>query len=93
MDFTSLAEKFGPVTAIAAVVGYTLYRFASWAGEKVVLPITQRHLQFLDKVETGLDRLGAAMDRLARNQQEIADSLPGTPATRTRSKSPAQPTE
>ena len=32
-----------------------LYKLALWMGEKVVMPIQQRHLEFLDKLENGIE--------------------------------------
>ena len=54
-QFIQIAEKFGVSFAFLVFLTWCLYRLAFWFGEKVVMPIQARHLEFLDKLENGIE--------------------------------------
>jgi len=54
-QFIQLIERFGVSFSFLVFLAWCLYRLALWMGEKVVMPIQQRHLEFLDKLENGIE--------------------------------------
>jgi hypothetical protein len=53
--FIQLVEKFGVSFSFLVFLTWCLYRLAFWLGEKVIMPIQERHLEFLDKLENGIE--------------------------------------
>lgn len=54
-QFIQLVERFGVSFSFLVFLAWCLYRLALWMGEKVIMPIQQRHLEFLDKLENGIE--------------------------------------
>ena len=54
-QFIQLVERFGVSFSFLVFLAWCLYRLALWMDEKVVMPIQQRHLEFLDKLENGIE--------------------------------------
>lgn len=54
-QFIQLVERFGVSFSFLVFLAWCLYKLALWMGEKVVMPIQQRHLEFLDKLENGIE--------------------------------------
>ena len=54
-QFIQLVERFGVSFSFLVFLAWCLYRLALWMGEKVVMPIQKRHLEFLDKLENGIE--------------------------------------
>ena len=53
--FTLIIERFGISFTFLMAFVWCLYKSGIWLGEKVVIPLQKRHLQFLDKLEDGID--------------------------------------
>ena len=54
-QFIQLVERFGVSFSFLVFLAWCLYRLALWMGEKVIIPIQERHLEFLDKLENGIE--------------------------------------
>ena len=54
-QFIQLVERFGVSFSFLVFLAWCLYKLALWMGEKVVMPIQQRHLEVLDKLENGIE--------------------------------------
>lgn len=53
--FTLFLERFGISFTFLMAFVWCLYKSGIWLGEKIVIPLQKRHLQFLDKLENGID--------------------------------------
>ena len=78
-DWLNLVEKLGlPVVALFAI-GYSLYNSCRWIGTNILLPIHNRHLIFLDRLETGIEKIVDVQhnqnSQLITLTQKISDSL------------------
>lgn len=78
-DWLSLIEKLGlPVVALVSI-GYALYNSCRWIGTNILLPIHNRHLVFLDRLETGIEKIVDVQhnqnSQLITLTQKISDSL------------------
>lgn len=78
-DWLLLIEKLGlPVVALVSI-GYALYNSCKWMGTNILLPIQQRHLVFLDRLEIGIEKIvdvqGKQNSQLITLTQKISDSF------------------
>ena len=78
-EWLNLVEKLGlPVVALFAI-GYSLYSSCRWIGTNILLPIHNRHLVFLDRLETGIEKIVDVQhnqnSQLITLTQKISDSL------------------
>jgi hypothetical protein len=56
-DWISIVEKFGIPMGILAAFAYFVAQGIKWFGYNVVLPMKDRHMSFLDKMECCLDKI------------------------------------
>ena len=54
-QFIQLVERFGVSFSFLVFFVWCAYKSGMWLGEKVILPMQERHLEFLDKLEAGID--------------------------------------
>ena len=56
-DWLTIIDRLGlPVVALITI-GYGLHNSARWLGNNILMPIHQRHLIFLDRLEAGISRI------------------------------------
>ena len=78
-DWFNLIEKLGlPVVALVSI-GYALYNSCRWIGTNILLPIHNRHLVFLDRLEVGIEKIVDVQhnqnSQIINLTQKISDSL------------------
>ena len=57
IDWLNIVEKFGVPMGILATFAYFVAQSVKWFGYNVVLPMKDRHMSFLDKMECCLDKI------------------------------------
>ena len=57
IDWPNLIDKLGVPVAALAAIGYSIYSTIRWIGNNILMPIHQRHLLFLDRLETSIDKI------------------------------------
>lgn len=57
IDWPNLIDKLGVPVAALAAIGYAIYSTIRWIGNNILIPIHQRHLVFLDRLETSIDKI------------------------------------
>lgn len=65
-SWLQIVEKIGIPMGILAVFSWGFWKSAQWAGTKIILPIHERHMQFLDSLEDTLKMLAGGQDQLAK---------------------------
>lgn len=53
--FITLVERFGVSFSFLVFFVWCAYKSGMWLGEKVILPMQERHIEFLNKLEEGID--------------------------------------
>lgn len=53
----SVAERLGVSFAFLLLILWGGYRLFGWFGNKILLPLQERHIRFLDKLEVGLEKV------------------------------------
>lgn len=64
--FLQIFEKIGIPMGILAVFSWGFWKSAQWCGTRIILPIHERHMQFLDSLEDTLKCLAHGQDQLAK---------------------------
>jgi len=54
-DLILLIERLGVSCSFLIFFVWTTYRAATWLGEKIILPLHERHIKFIDRLEVGLE--------------------------------------
>lgn len=57
IDWPNLIDKLGVPVAALAAIGYAIYSTIKWIGNNILIPIHQRHLLFLDRLETSIEKI------------------------------------
>ena len=71
-DVATFLRDFGlPVTLLLALL-YMLWRAGSWAGVNVLKPITDKHVEFVDKLAESQKQLSDTQERQAETLDAIA---------------------
>jgi len=60
LDIVSLVEKFGITLTFLVFLVWCVYRGGSWVGVNILLPLHQRHMLFIDRLEAGIGELTSA---------------------------------
>lgn len=55
--FLVIIERFGVSFSFLVFFVWCAVKSGKWLGEKIILPLQERHLQFLDKLEGGIDNV------------------------------------
>jgi hypothetical protein len=63
--WAKLLDRFGIPTAMLGVVLYFIWISVGWVAEKVVLPIAENHVKFLDSVDQNTQRQTEILQRIA----------------------------
>jgi hypothetical protein len=61
-----IVEKLGIPMGVLMVFSWGFWKSAQWAGTRIILPIHERHMQFLDSLEDTLKTLAGGQDQLAK---------------------------
>ena len=70
IDWLSLFDKMGiPVAALVAI-GYGIFSTCKWLGNNILMPLHQRHLLFLDRLEAGIQKI---CDKQVEHNSQILD--------------------
>jgi len=60
IDFVSLIERFGVTLTFLIFLVWCVYRGGSWVGVNILLPLHQRHMLFIDRLESGIGEVTKA---------------------------------
>ena len=82
MDVIQVAQMFGVPVAVAAAMGLAIWRVGIFVGNKIAIPLVERHVAFIDKLERTMDHTAQTMeaindkladhgDRLERIEQQV----------------------
>ena len=67
-------ERLGFPAAITATLLYALFKGGGWLGVEVLLPLRQRHEQFLTRTEELLGAQGETLRRLVAATEQVRES-------------------
>ena len=52
-----LVERLGVSCTFLIFFVWTTYKAANWLGNKIILPLHDRHIKFIDRLENGLENV------------------------------------
>jgi hypothetical protein len=67
----SVAERLGVSFAFLLLILWGGYKLFGWFGNKILLPLQERHIRFLDKLEMGLEKVLDTQNETLRVVAEI----------------------
>lgn len=73
----SLVKQLGLPTALLLIMIYGIYQSATWFGAKVMIPLTDRQLEFIDQVDKSVQRVATVVEEHQKNNVLIAQQLEG----------------
>lgn len=73
--FVRIAERLGVPTAILCALGWACWHFGNRALDEVAVPMTKRHIEFVDEVSVTNRAVSEATAKNAETQRQVADSL------------------
>ena len=56
-DWITIIEKLGLPVAALVGLSYGVFQTLKWFGHNIVMPLHQRHLLFLDRLENSIDKI------------------------------------
>jgi hypothetical protein len=75
MDWISIAEKIGLPGLIIIFLILGLWKAFAWAGSNILLPVTEKHINFLEKLEKNFDQIDSAIQKIADCQQRMVTKI------------------
>lgn len=57
VDWLTIIEKLGLPVAALVGLSYGVFQTLKWFGNNIVMPLHQRHLLFLDRLEGSIDKI------------------------------------
>lgn len=63
-------DRFGMPTLALIAIGIALYKTGVWAADRVIVPVTERHLKFVDAVQDAQTLNTEKLGDLVREQKE-----------------------
>ena len=70
-DFILLIERLGVSCSFLIFFVWSTYKASTWLGEKIILPLHDRHIKFIDRLEVGLENVVKSQE----NTMEILNQI------------------
>ena len=70
LDWIAILEKLGVPVAALFGLSYGVFTTLKWFGNNIVMPLHQRHLIFLDRLEAGIQKI---CDTQVEHNSQIID--------------------
>ncbi len=75
MDFGVMLANFGVSVACLAVMGFAIYKAAIWLGNRIIVPLVERHIKFMDEVATGMANQSQSLQNIVEEQRAVVREL------------------
>jgi hypothetical protein len=72
MDWIEGVKQLGFPVFIVIAGGFGLWRTIQWGAANVIKPLIDRHIKFLDRLESFMSDTGTALQKLSDNQESLA---------------------
>lgn len=78
LDWVTILDKLGLPVAALVGLSYGIFHTLKWFGNNIVMPLHQRHLLFLDRLENSIDKI--CTTQIDQNSQiiKLADKISQT---------------
>lgn len=75
MNWTDLVEKMGLPGVLLGVLIYGLWKSCGWIAQNILVPLTNRHMFFLEKLERNFDQIDSAISKIADAQHKMSTKI------------------
>jgi hypothetical protein len=72
MDWMEIVKQLGLPVCIIMAGGFGLWRTVQWGAANIVKPLIDRHIKFLDRLESFMSDTGGALQKVSDNQESLA---------------------
>lgn len=76
-SWLEIIERLGIPVGMLAFVSYGIWQAGGWLGVTIIAPLKDRHLQFLDSLQTTLKILAEGQTALAKEMETITKIISG----------------
>lgn len=73
----ALVKQLGLPTALLMIMIYGVYQGATWFGAKVLIPLTDRQMEFIDQVDQSVQKITTIIEEHQKNNGMISRELEG----------------
>ena len=73
--FLRVAERLGVPTAVLMALAWACWHFGNRALDEVVVPVSKRHIEFVDEVSSTNKAVAETAAKNATTQSQISESL------------------
>lgn len=73
-NIISMAERLGVSFAFLVLILYFFAKAAYWFGDKVIIPLTTKHIDFIDRLETGINKVIDTQMELTKSCKQILNN-------------------
>jgi len=71
INFVEIFEKFGVSLGFLVFMLWTTYKGFGWLGSNILLPLHQRHMLFIDRLESSIDEVSKVQAESLRILTEV----------------------
>ena len=75
MDWITVFQQLGFPVAATISLGYCILKITIFFGEKIYLPLQDKHFLLVNKLETSLDTVNTAQLALVQNMNKLVTSI------------------
>lgn len=75
MEWPQLIANFGVAVAGLIAFAAAAYRLGVWLGDKIALPLVNRHLAFLDSLQRNIDSMTASLTLIQQETRQLTAQL------------------
>jgi len=73
-DVVMMVERLGVSFMILLTLLYVLGKSLNWFAEKVVLPISSKHIEFIDRLEKGIGKVVETQVDIRNDLKKVLDN-------------------
>ena len=73
-NIITIAERLGVSFAFLMLILFGFAKASYWLGDKVILPLTSKHISFIDRLEVALEKVVATQVELTTACKQILNN-------------------
>ena len=73
-NIITIAERLGVSFAFLMLILFGFAKACHWFGDKVIIPLTSKHISFIDRLEAALEKVVATQVELTASCKQILNN-------------------
>lgn len=75
MQWTDMVDKLGVPSILLMTMILGAWKSCGWLATNILLPLTNRHMFFLEKLERNFEQIDTAISKIAETQQRMSTKI------------------